>query len=131
MTAAALLAALQTRGVRLAAVGDRLRVEAPRGVLTAADRAALAAHKAALLALLRADADPWPALLQRFRAAWLAVGQQYDNAPPAERQRLAVAFARGQAFEHAWQRQDLPLAREAVLALEQLARSIPSPAQAL
>ena len=53
MSAAALLAALQARGVRLTAVGDRLRVDAPAGVLTVADRAALAAYKAALLARLR------------------------------------------------------------------------------
>jgi hypothetical protein len=47
-----LLAALNARAVRLTAVGDRLRVDAPAGTLTAADRQALAQHKAALLALL-------------------------------------------------------------------------------
>lgn len=87
--------------------------------------AALAAHKAALLALLATYRDPWPALLQRFRATWLAVGRQYDVAPPAERQRLAAAFALGQAFEHAWQRQDLALAQATIPALEQL---LPGPA---
>ncbi|MBX5493251.1 MAG: AAA family ATPase [Chloroflexi bacterium] len=70
-------------------------------------------------------ADPWPALLQRFRTAWLAVGHAYDGAPPPDRQRLAAAFARGQAFEQAWQRQDLPLAQATIAALEQL---LPGPA---
>jgi hypothetical protein len=51
--AALLLAALQRRGVRLAAAGEHLRVVAPPGTLTPADREALLAHKAALLAVLR------------------------------------------------------------------------------
>jgi hypothetical protein len=52
MTAALLLAELRRRGAILQAVSDRLRVDAPIGVVTAADRAALAEHKAELLAML-------------------------------------------------------------------------------
>jgi hypothetical protein len=44
-----LLAHLRRRGVVLTAAGDALRVDAPAGVLTAALRQALVAHKAALL----------------------------------------------------------------------------------
>ena len=57
MTPAALMADLEARGVRLMAVGQTLRVDAPRGVLTTADREALLAHKAAVLAALRAEAS--------------------------------------------------------------------------
>src|SRR5207249_2660364 len=42
------------RGIRLRPNGDRLRVEAPAGVLTDADRAAITAHKAELLTALSA-----------------------------------------------------------------------------
>lgn len=55
MTPAALIADLEARGVRLTAVGPRLRVDAPRGVLTAADRQALVQQKPAVLAALRAE----------------------------------------------------------------------------
>jgi hypothetical protein len=54
--ATALMADLEARGVRLMAVGQRLRVDAPRGVLTTADREALLVHKLAVLAELRAEA---------------------------------------------------------------------------
>jgi hypothetical protein len=50
MTAARLLADLRGRGAIVEVVGDRLRVDAPVGVVTAADRAALVEHKAELLA---------------------------------------------------------------------------------
>jgi hypothetical protein len=55
-----LLDDLRHRGVQLApAAGDRLSVEAPSGVLTDADRAALRQHKAELLELLRLPTPPW------------------------------------------------------------------------
>ena len=57
MTPAALIADLKARGVRLMAVGRTLRVDAPRGTLTVADREALLAHKPAVLAALRAQAS--------------------------------------------------------------------------
>jgi hypothetical protein len=51
------MADLEERGVRLTAVGETLRVDAPRGVLTATDRQMLLAHKPAVLAALRAPAS--------------------------------------------------------------------------
>jgi hypothetical protein len=52
MTATRLLAGLRRRGAILQVVNDRLRVDAPVGVVTAADRAALAEHKGELLVML-------------------------------------------------------------------------------
>jgi hypothetical protein len=52
MTAAALLADLRKRGASIAAVGDRLRIEAPAGTVTPEMREVLTRHKAALLAML-------------------------------------------------------------------------------
>ncbi len=52
MTAVALLAELRERGATVAVVGDRLRIEAPRGVLTPELRTRLAAAKPELLALV-------------------------------------------------------------------------------
>ncbi len=60
MTTLALLAELRRRGVVLEASGDRLRYRAPAGTMTAELRAALAAHKDALLEVLR-EASPAPA----------------------------------------------------------------------
>lgn len=51
MTAAALVAAFRRRGVELAVVGAVIRAR-PAGVLSEGDRAALAEHKAAVVALL-------------------------------------------------------------------------------
>lgn len=53
MTPLELLSDLEDRGVRLQAAGDWITFEAPRGVLQDAEREALRAHKAAVLALLR------------------------------------------------------------------------------
>jgi hypothetical protein len=47
-----LLDKLQAHGVVLEAIGDQLKLTAPVGLLTAADRAACQEHKAAILALL-------------------------------------------------------------------------------
>jgi hypothetical protein len=55
-----LLADLTARGVLIEAHGDKLRIEAPPGVLTADLRQALAARKAAILAHLAGDAHPTP-----------------------------------------------------------------------
>jgi hypothetical protein len=69
MTPEALLSRLAALDVALTAQGDRLRVEAPVGALTAELRAALTEHKRALLDLLsrsprspgeRHDPDPQP-----------------------------------------------------------------------
>jgi hypothetical protein len=55
MTASGLLSDLQARGVRLQVSGERLRIEAPSGVLTPELREILAAHKAELLGILRRE----------------------------------------------------------------------------
>ncbi len=57
MSAAALVAELRSAGVVLAVEGERLRVNAPRGVLTPEQRAAIATEKDAVMALLMAEAD--------------------------------------------------------------------------
>ena len=56
MSAAALLADLRGRGGRLALVGDRVRVHAPPGVLSPADRETLAVRRAHVLDALTAEA---------------------------------------------------------------------------
>jgi hypothetical protein len=59
MTTHAFLDSPTRRGVRLSATSGRLDIDAPAGVLTAEDRAALAEHKAELVAILTAPApDP-------------------------------------------------------------------------
>lgn len=55
MTASALLEQLRGLGVELHGVGDRLRINAPEGVLTPAVRALLAEHKDEILGLLRSQ----------------------------------------------------------------------------
>ena len=52
MTAAEVLTETRRRGILLSARGDRLRYDAPVGVMKAELRAALVEHKAELLALL-------------------------------------------------------------------------------
>jgi pyochelin synthetase len=47
-----LLAELQGRGMRLEAIGGRLRYDAPKGALTPELRRAMAEHKAELLGLV-------------------------------------------------------------------------------
>ena len=54
MTAEQLIADLQRRDVHLSAEGDRLRVDAPAGVVTAADRDALLRSKPEILRALAA-----------------------------------------------------------------------------
>ncbi|MFH0809361.1 MAG: hypothetical protein V2A77_02650 [Pseudomonadota bacterium] len=56
MSTAALVTDLQARGVRLSAVNGRLRVEAPKGLLTPEVKQALAERKGEVLAYLTA----WP-----------------------------------------------------------------------
>ncbi len=75
MRPAALLAHLRERGVILSARGDRLRVEAPRGVLTPDIRAALAEHKADVVPLL------W--YQEALRRWWALTAQGADAAPAA------------------------------------------------
>lgn len=62
MTASEVLSGLRRRGVKLWPAGQRLRYAAPEGLLTAADLAALAEAKAAVLELLEAELATLPAL---------------------------------------------------------------------
>lgn len=56
MTAASLLTELQAAGVRFIPSGfDRLRVDAPRGVITPEFRDALRQHKLEIITILKAD----------------------------------------------------------------------------
>jgi hypothetical protein len=64
MTHAALLDECRRHGVMLTAEGGRLVYRAPRRLLTPALRAALVEHKAGLLTLLQAEADPDVALVR-------------------------------------------------------------------
>jgi hypothetical protein len=57
-TARELIRGLAGRGISVAIEGDDLRVKAPRGALTAADRATLLGRKAEVLDLLRAGEAP-------------------------------------------------------------------------
>jgi hypothetical protein len=58
VTAAEILASLTARSVRLSTVNDRLRVEAPAGVLSEADRLTIARHKSGLMTLLGRAVQP-------------------------------------------------------------------------
>jgi hypothetical protein len=68
MTTPALLTDLTARGVRVTAAAGRLSVKAPRGVLTAADRAGLARHKSDLVAALAPAPAPAPVPASEFQA---------------------------------------------------------------
>ena len=83
MSAEALLDDLRQRGVALAARGDRLSVDAPRGALTDQVRAAIAARKADLLTLLEAEAA---------RAEW----ERLDAAMSEMNQRLFELWEEGE-----------------------------------
>jgi len=61
MSASALLETLRARGVNLSAKAGKLVYDAPPGVLTDADRAALREHKVELLALLTSPVATGPA----------------------------------------------------------------------
>lgn len=87
---AALLLALAWRGVSVVAEGGRLRVDAPRRTCTAADREALAAAKAEVLALLDPSPRVWPIDWReehRLEIAWLS-RKIASTADPALRRQL-------------------------------------------
>ncbi len=92
MTPDTLLESLRGRDIRLSANGDRLRVDAPRGRLTAELRDTLRQHKRELLALLRVPVGD---------------GQITPNDLPVEwrlewEERAAIReYEGGQAREHA------------------------------
>jgi hypothetical protein len=78
VSAAELIRRLTQAGVRLTPHGDRLRVDAPRGLLSPDDWASLAARKGEILALLRADlvADD-----QALRVARRELAAEGDHEP--------------------------------------------------
>lgn len=107
MTADQLLQQLRNLSVSLSVEGDTLKCKAPRGVLTPDLVAAMRDHKAALIALLAAEAALPPSYAQR--QLWVldqsAPGNPFYNNPialrltgtldiPALRQSLATLIAR-------------------------------------
>ena len=88
MTATELYAALQGRDVRLSVHAGRLRVDAPDGVLSEQEWTLLAAHKAALVAILTA---PVPAASAPPTAPELVPATASDTTPDAWADQLAAA----------------------------------------
>lgn len=70
MSAHEILAELRADGVVLRADHDRLHVDAPPGMLTAARRAVLAARKDELLGVLKAEGRSWLASITRPLATY-------------------------------------------------------------
>jgi hypothetical protein len=111
VTVEALLGELRARRVAVRWIGERLRLEAPRGILTAELRAALTANREALRAALRAGELPDPAL---------------DEEPLAEtRERLGAVLIRSPRFGAVWMVLDPCAAPE--LEAEEQAREEPRP----
>ena len=110
MSAADVLAQAQAAGVQLVANGDRLHYRAPAGALTPELRAALQAHRAALLALLAKrppaaasrptrwfDREPWYGQISddEFRAiidAYIVAYGAYDPDLPTREPAVLVAW---------------------------------------
>src|SRR5215210_4040649 len=70
MNASLLLEDLQGRGITLAANGDRLIIDAPKGALTDELRQVLAAHKLEILALLGGEPRPTRPCFSCRSARW-------------------------------------------------------------
>lgn len=85
-----ILQTLAHRGVRIGISGDKLRVNAPPGILTDEDREALVRHKAGLVtALLDANAGPANTPLpDALVQAALRLGAAHGDGPEAQRQML-------------------------------------------
>jgi len=110
--AAQLLTDLAALDVRLHLVGDRLKVNAPEGVVTEAMRAELAARKGEIVALLR-DRRGAPVFLD-FETRSLAQlkevgGRRYARHPSTEALCLVARMPDGSVLE--WRRGDPPPAR--------------------
>ena len=75
MNALSLFHDLKERGVIFEAQGERLKVDAPAGVVTEADRSALKEHKPKLLNLLsRPQAEPQEVPKRESLARWAGPG---------------------------------------------------------
>jgi hypothetical protein len=140
VTAAALLADLEARDVRLWLEGGALTYDAPPGALTDRDREAVAANRAALVALLAAEPsapsdsdsltfDPEAPLVARLfdrvRLAWLRSARA-GSAPEA-----GLAWLEAQARELAPDLGEDDLAVLATRALGRLCALSPAPGRDL
>lgn len=140
MTAAALLADLEARDVRLWLEGGALTYDAPPGALTDRDREAVAANRAALVALLAAEPsapsdsdsltfDPEAPLVARLfdrvRLAWLRSARA-GSAPEA-----GLAWLEAQARELAPDLGEDDLAVLVTRALGRLCALSPAPGRDL
>lgn len=80
MTPAALITELERRNVKVSLAGDKLRLEAPAGVLTPALKEAIAKHKPELIAILSGHGYEevfWPGVkskVYRARQACIEAG---------------------------------------------------------
>jgi hypothetical protein len=98
--------------------GGRLRVDAPAGCLTAADRSALAEHKAELLALL---GSPWDQVEADHLIAEVQVRRQQrfgESMSPADSAARRQLFGLADRIDDAWLARDLLGLREAVAACQ-------------
>jgi hypothetical protein len=105
MTAHDLLGALQARKVELWVEGGRLRWRGPTGALTGADLAALAEHKAALLALLVWDQAEADRLLAQIEARRLQLFGK--TAWPQDDAQARALWPLFDAIDRAWTGQDM------------------------
>ncbi len=106
MNATSLISDLRARGVFLAAIGDRLRVDAPVGVVSPDLRAALAQHKPELVRLLSRPSDARRTALDgpyvETAHGYLAPGDLPDEWRDWYEERAAIReYHGGQAREHA------------------------------
>ena len=86
MTAAALIGELRAVGATVCVLDGRVRVEAPRGVLTPELRDAFVLHKDALVALLAAEAVD-----ARIRRMWDALVELPARRPIEDAERAELA----------------------------------------
>src|ERR1700731_486930 len=80
MTADILLEVLRSRGIRLAPIGDRLRIRAPKGTLTPDLRATISKHKAEILASFRDPETQAAEVAQRLSPdgpGWAAIRSSF------------------------------------------------------
>ncbi len=96
MSTAALIAELRRAGAVLSVEGERLRVNAPRGVLTPERSAAVAAEKAAVMELLMAEVDTLA--LDALDAALGDDGAEPESPPTAD-PALAETVANARALD--------------------------------
>lgn len=102
MTAKAILESLRVLGASVSLVGDKLRVEAPAGVLTDDLRRELIEHKAELVRLLRPAPDLPPPVCDRCGGAlfWQSVAYgpwTYARCYPPDARRIVARWSSPEA----------------------------------